>query len=125
MASIQNKEMLLNSSRNINEALSKTIYLYSNIYSLKAVKRAVYDLSNKAEITMEYETGGKLQVTFCLHSVNETELNNIIRDFRQKALDHQILIELEEDYKIIRQLIITQAFYPCENLEEIVDALEL
>ncbi len=41
-------------------------------------------------------------------------------DFIRHALDHQIRLDVGKDYKLIREMIVAQAFEPVDNLEEVV-----
>ena len=36
-------------------------------------------------------------------------------------LDHQVRLEVSQEFKIIREMIVAQAFEPCDNLKDIVD----
>jgi len=109
---------------NKEEEQTETIIFPQNIYSIKAIKRSAYDLSNKANITITCEIDGKYKVNI---SPNQDELlliKELAKEFNQLVLDHQVLLEVEKDYGAIRKLIVAQAFHPCDNLSDLINQLE-
>lgn len=99
------------------------IYFDSQIYSAKAIKYAVYDLGLTADIINDVKNN-LIQVKI-LSLPNDFPCDDIEQKLKRTALDHQIRFEVEKDYGAIRKLILTQAFFPCDNLEAITNAIEL
>ncbi len=97
----------------------------SSIYSIKAIKRAISDLSNRAVCSINSENKGKVSVRIDPIKEGIQKDTDIEADFRRMVFDHQIYLEVEEDFKVIRQIIIAQAFFPCENLHEVTDKLSI
>jgi len=97
----------------------------TRIFSLTAVKRAAYEFGEKCEIIFSEIIDGQFKLTITFEHLESTEKKALIKMFRQSVLDNQVRIDVEKDYGAIRRLIVAQAFHPCDNLTEIIDALEL
>jgi His-Xaa-Ser system protein HxsD len=91
------------------------------VYSFKAVKCAAFDCGSKASVDVESDIDGKIVVHISATKQHNRELAHLETEFRRCVLDHQIRIEIGEEFKLIRDMIIAQAFAPCDNLEEIID----
>lgn len=92
----------------------------SNVYSLQAVKNAAYDYNAKAWFHIRLNEKGKIIVSVTPKSeISET----LQSDFINHVLDHQVRIDVSGEFKIIREMIVAQAFEPCDNLKEIVETL--
>src|SRR3990167_2096412 len=86
----------------------------SNVYSLKAIKNASYDFTNKCGIQIETQSSDKVLV-YLTPKLNEPECIDLLAvDFKNHVLDHQIRIEVSNDFKLIREMIVAQAFEPCD-----------
>lgn len=94
-----------------------------NIYTLKAIKRAISDFSNRASSTIENTSHGVIRVLISPLQNKLYNFEDIDKDFKQLVSDHQINLEVEDDFKAIRQIIVAQAFFPCDNLEKIIDEI--
>lgn len=97
------------------------IHFDKDIYSLQAVKRTAYDYSSRLWILIQEKNN---QLIVYLKSKKPIDSQQQIKlDFINHALDHQVRIDTENDFKAVRQMIVAQAFEPCENLEEIVNQI--
>ena len=96
----------------------------STVYELSAIKRASYDFTDKATIKIERPSQSRIVVTFTPKDKDSGPMDVIASDFTNHVLDHQIRIEVEADYGRIREMIVAQAFAPCENLHELVDIIK-
>ena len=94
-----------------------------HIYTLKAIKRAGSDFSNRADISIESISQNVIRVIFHSNKDKSLKHSTIEAEFRQLVSDHQVNLEVEEDFKAIRQIIIAQAFFPCDNLDKVVNEL--
>ena len=94
------------------------------IYTLKAIKRAISDFSDKANSIIENTSQGKVQVLISPIQNKLFNSDDIEKDFKNLVSDHQINIEVEEDFKDIRQIIVAQAFFPCDNLEKVMNEID-
>ncbi|MDO8282675.1 MAG: hypothetical protein Q7U10_08685 [Thermodesulfovibrionia bacterium] len=103
---------------------SITIEFDQAIYTLKAIKRAISDFSERANSTIENISQGTIRVL--IFPIQNKSFNpaDIERDFERLVFDNQINIEVEEDFRDIRNIIVAQAFFPCDNIEKIVDKLD-
>ena len=94
------------------------------VYSLKAVKRAIHDanISQFATIVVSNEKS----ITIKIDMENVKECNPELESKLNKMVfDNQIRIDTEIEFKNIRNVIVTQAFFPCENLAEILKDIDL
>lgn len=84
------------------------------IYSLSAVKKAIYDFTDRAfiEITIESDNAIGLSVR-----LKELSTPNTIQELLNHILDHQVRIDLEAEFGSLRDIIAAQAFTPCSSLE--------
>jgi len=98
----------------------RAIKINSRIYSLDAIKRACYDLSSYGAYSIKEDNPGEYCIIFDLQD-NTTPIENI---FNKYLLEHQVRIDTEKQFKTVRELIITQAFAPCDNLKDIVSKIE-
>ena len=96
----------------------------SECFSLKAIKRAIYDLTNRINIEIDSRTDQETITKVIIDDSSLEKRNKLENKFKRAVQDHQLFIEVEEDYKNIRQLTVAQAFFPCDNLDEIVDKIK-
>ena len=87
------------------------------VYSLKAVKYAAFDCSSKASVQVESDVDGKIAVHIALKEGAQDRMDSLEKEFEDCVLEHQVRIEIGREYKLIRDMIIAQAFAPCDNLE--------
>lgn len=89
------------------------------VYDLQAVKNAAYDFSSQA--IAKIGTGEEvIFVEIVPKGTSSDTFDALVFDFTQSVLDHQVRLETARDYKAIREMIVAQAFAPCDNLEELV-----
>jgi His-Xaa-Ser system protein HxsD len=93
--------------------------LDSKIYSLKAIKNAAYDLMNKGFFTIENQPPDRIKIIITA-KIPSDDINRLSEIYKNSVLDHQIRIDIESDYKVLREIIVAQAFEPCDNLKEII-----
>lgn len=101
---------------NFNEVI--IIEFDDAIYSEQAIKNACYDYSNEFAFSLS-KKGQKTIVEFkpiISGSGDHTKLNQ----FMNHVLDHQVRIDTAREFKTIREMIVAQAFQPCENIDEVV-----
>lgn len=94
-----------------------SIELSPSVYSIQAVKNTCYDFSGSAWIEI------KIQEESCITVILEPKDNSIgiKNEFMNRLLDHQVRIDTAKEFKIIREMIVAQAFEPCDNLSEVVE----
>jgi His-Xaa-Ser system protein HxsD len=93
-------------------------------YSSEAILNAAYDFSDRAWIKIKEITAENILVQIEIKDFQKIPLEIIIKDFQNQANDHQIRINLAKDTHLIREMIVAQAFDPCDNLDEILSAYE-
>lgn len=94
-----------------------------SVYSLKAVKKAAFDLSQKASFQIETLPSDRISVVLTAKQQNPGSAESLKTDFTDLVLDHQVRIDVSDEFKLIREMIVAQAFEPCDNLQEVVDTL--
>lgn len=97
----------------------------AKVYSLEAIKNASYDFTEKATIVIEAASAGRIQVNFKVPvSISEATPDSLISEFIRLVTDHQIRVDVGRDYKLVREMIIAQAFEPVDNLDIIVSKIQ-
>jgi His-Xaa-Ser system protein HxsD len=109
-----------------NEPMTEKMRLElpSDAYSHEAIMNAAYDYTEKAVIRIDSITAEKISVTIKFKDIEGFPLSELIDQFTASVLDHQVRININRDTQKIREMIIAQAFEPCDNLEEIVTAVK-
>ena len=110
------KNQLLSNEKEIS------IELDGNIYSIQAAKNAAYDYTARAWFHLETKENNVIAISI-KPKYPEDSFSTLKSDFMNHVLDHQIRIDLGKEFKAIREMIVAQAFEPCENLDEITELL--
>jgi len=97
-----------------------TIIFDPAMYSLKAIKYAAFDLSSKANVHVELDIDGRIVVRIESNEGGQEKIRALEKEVQHCVFDHQIRIEIGNEFKLIREMIIAQAFAPCDNLEEVI-----
>jgi His-Xaa-Ser system protein HxsD len=90
-------------------------------YTPKAVINAATDFLSKAWVKIEEVSSENILVRLIPKNPESFPSDLLSRDFENQVLDHQIRVNLQGETKIIREMIVAQAFDPCDNLEEILE----
>jgi His-Xaa-Ser system protein HxsD len=98
--------------------------LDSSVYCLDAVRSATYDFGGKASIKIAQLAPEKIRIKFIPHQSLTSSVETLVSEFYDLLLDHQVRITINKDFKTIREIIVAQAFQPCENLQEIIDLVK-
>ena len=88
------------------------------VYSLDSVKRAAFDLCNDAYFKFTSNENEQIMIDVKL---KEGASPNTIDNFFNKILDHQLRIDLASQFGTLREIIVAQAFAPCDNLNELLE----
>jgi len=97
--------------------------LDSNIYSKDAIKLAIYDYSDNYYFKLTKDST-KYKIIITPKRNEDSFIDNLIAKFEQTVLDYDIRLKIEKDFKVLREIILAQAFAPCDNLEEILESTE-
>lgn len=100
------------------------IEIDSSIFSLQAVKNTCYDFSG--EYWIEINTNDDYFYVFLKQKSENFLSDNLERtkdNFLNSLIDHQTRIDTAKEFKTIREMIVAQAFEPCENINEVVEYL--
>lgn len=82
-------------------------------YSMEAIRRACHEVSDS--VSLEITGLGDHRAVVSVAD------GSIPHGFRAAVLDHQVRIDTEAQFRTVRELILAQAFAPCDNLAEIVE----
>lgn len=104
------------------ESEGQIIELDSGIYSEQAVKSAIYDLGLAALISIRGNDKKIIQIKILSTADSDPGLKEKIY---KTILDHQVRIDVQKEFEPIRKLILAQAFFPCENLGQILHEMDL
>jgi len=99
-----------------------TIEFDARIYSEQAVKSAIYDFNIAAQISLK---GDDKEIILVILQSPVDSRSSIEQQIYKSVLDHQVRIDVEKEFGPIRKLILAQAFFPCENLDQIIDEMDL
>lgn len=106
-----------------NDAISTSFD--AKVYSLEAIKNASYDFTEHAATVIETASAGRIQVNFKVPASNTDSIPDLlISEFIRLVIDHQIRVDVGRDYKLVREMIIAQAFEPVDNLDVIVSKIQ-
>jgi His-Xaa-Ser system protein HxsD len=103
---------------------SFTFYLDTAIYSLPAIMNAAYDFTEKATIDVAELSDHRVRVSLAPKLQGSPLTPTFVDEFRNLIVDHQVRVTVSQDCKVIRDIIVAQAFQPCENVEEVIDILK-
>jgi His-Xaa-Ser system protein HxsD len=93
----------------------------SKVITINALKNAAYSFLGNYEFNFK-TNGTNIQVSIAPLKGGSIQ-PDISSIFRNAALDHQIRIEVEQEYRVIREMIVAQAFEPCDNVDELVQII--
>ena len=106
---------------NKNDLKGLVVEFDDTIYSEQAVKKACYDYSNEFVFSI-YKEQRKIVVKLqplASYAEDSDKLNRFINH----VLDHQVRVDTAKEFKTIREMIVAQAFEPCENIDEVVSQI--
>ncbi len=90
------------------------------VYSLQAIKNTGYDFSGEAWIDIRL---GETNINVVMRPKENSaiDITELKQKFLNSLLDHQVRIDTAKEFKTIREMIVAQAFEPCDNLDEVVE----
>lgn len=97
-----------------------SILLPIEIYSIESIRRTMHDLKNK-EFKIDLQSNNNtVKVTVKGEKINYATINKI----KEQFLENQIRIDLENEFGVLRNIIVAQAFEPCTDLKKILSLLD-
>ena len=94
------------------------------VFSLQAIKRAIHDANIYHCATIEVFDDEKVTIKIDLDNIKDGN-QKLERKLNKLVFDNQIRIETEKEFKNIRNIIVAQAFFPCENLDEVLKDIDI
>lgn len=100
------------------------IHLDTSIFSLPAIMNAAYDYGEQATVEVARVSDHQVRVSLIPKMPDLPSTAMFVDEFRNLLVDHQVRIMVSQDCKVIREIIVAQAFQPCENVEEVIELLK-
>lgn len=94
------------------------------IYSLPAIMNAAYDYAEKGTVDVAKLSDHQVRVSLTPKLRDSPLTPTFIDEFRNLLVDHQVRVTVSQDCRVIRGIIVAQAFQPCENVEEVIELLK-
>ena len=113
------KRMDGKSHRRANSMKPIAISLNSSVYSITAIRNALFGHSDKFFIKINEDN---LQIVVEVMAKDGSS-DFPVHDFYNNLLDCQIRLDTEKEFKVIREMIVAQAFEPCDNLKDVISHL--
>ncbi|MBI9081443.1 MAG: hypothetical protein JEY79_17090 [Pseudodesulfovibrio sp.] len=88
------------------------------VYSLAAIQRASYELPKGSSPKIVSKND-----LILVETSDATPIN--VSDFNQSVLDHQLRLEAEEKYGLIRTILVAQAIEPSGDLDSVVSLIKI
>jgi His-Xaa-Ser system protein HxsD len=92
------------------------------LHSREALLRAAYDLAKIAFFRFE-RNNSSIRVWVQSKGTDIPAKQEILSQFFECAIENEIRIKLQGEFKTIRDILVAQAFQPCENLKDILNEL--
>lgn len=94
----------------------------AKVYSPESILLTAHDLRKYASVFL-FDSNDELVVESTIDEgvISEPEFISL---FKKTLIDNQLRVCISEKTSAIRQMIIAQAFAPCDNLNEIVEVFE-
>lgn len=92
--------------------------LESIVYSFDAVKRAAFDLSNVAYF--KFISNDNQQIVLDVKLTDDAPFDTL-DIFFNKIVDHQLRIDLISQFGTLREIIVAQAFAPCDSIKDLLE----
>lgn len=96
----------------------------SGCWSIEAITFAAHDIISTAFIRIEKSENDKIRVYLTPKNLSNQNLDTMASIFYESVLDHQVRIKVNNEFKVIREILVAQAFQPCDNLTNVIDIVE-
>jgi His-Xaa-Ser system protein HxsD len=93
----------------IEDPIIKIVEFSPNVYRLNAIKKSAYKFGDKCHIKIDINDKGRIIVSFQFKK-SEENINKIIGDFCNEALDQDLRELIAEETGAIRNILLAQAF---------------
>jgi His-Xaa-Ser system protein HxsD len=93
-----------------------TLEVNKELYQKEVILLVAHKFIDRCYITIEPSTEKCINVLFRPKNEN-LQLDNLALEFCNELLDQQVRLNVEKSYGNIRDLIVKQAFWPVENIQ--------
>lgn len=89
-----------------------------HLYSRDAILNTAYLFTSKCYVDLRSYGDKTAEVVFTQKPNSELELDAIVKDFLNELIDQQLRVNIDQETKAIKELIIKEAFAPLDTIEE-------
>ena len=94
------------------------LVLSTDIYSLAAILRSSYWLTDRCYVHLNAAGERSLEVTLLAKSGKGTETRNIAWEFLNNLIDSQLRISIQQETAAVREMIVSQAFSDVDVIDD-------
>lgn len=107
-------------SNNIEYMNDGSIHLKLDVklYSRDAILHTTYCFTHKSYINLQKYEEKTALIVFSQKNDNNCDLKLLVKEFLNELIDQQIRVDINNETKDIRKMIISEAFAPLENIPE-------
>jgi len=81
------------------------------VYSLEAIKKAVYKFADKASVLVKTESDSVVRVVFTFsEGIKTAQAKEVLSEFQNELLDQDLRLTIAQETKAVRNLILAHAF---------------
>jgi len=103
--------------------MPEMIQVDSRIFNIDAVKRACFELLHVGSFDIKQnESDNYVLAVTARDGLSIVDIKSL---FNKALVENQLRLDTEKQFKVIRELIIAQAFAPCDNLDEVINELHV
>lgn len=105
---------------NIGDSAEFYVDIDPECHSIKAITFATNELAAVAIFRIENTNSG-YRVYIKSKNASFSDKQGIISSFFESIVDHEVRIALNKEFGAIRDILVAQAFQPCDNLKQILN----
>ena len=90
-----------------------------HLYSRDAILNTAYLFTNKCHVDLRSYGDKTAEVIFTQKPNSELEIEVIAKDFLNELIDQQLRVNIDQETKAIKELIIKEAFAPLDIIKEV------
>jgi His-Xaa-Ser system protein HxsD len=94
------------------------IALPLEVYGLAALFRSCYRLTDHSFVYLSAPKDGVIEVTLIAKTGRVTDTDQLAGDFLNDLIDQRLRVDIGEETRAIRELIVTQAFAPVDVIDD-------
>ncbi|MBW8039509.1 MAG: His-Xaa-Ser system protein HxsD [Planctomycetes bacterium] len=88
------------------------------LYSRDAILNTTYRFTHKCYINLQKYEEKTALIVFSQKNENNRDIELLVKEFLNELIDQQLRVDINNETKDIRKMIISEAFAPLENINE-------